>query len=172
MLREALRAIADGEPRLLSLSPEPGEARRAGVVALPMTCDSGGTVEIYVEPVLPVARLLLFGSSPAVRVLARIGRAMGYRVDVVDPDADKENFPDAERVLKAIAADAVPRGAHVLVATMGERDLEAIEAVVARAPAYLGVIASPKRFAQLRDRRSQKRRKCRAKRSIRCAAWA
>jgi len=146
VLREALRAIADGEPRLLSLSPEPGEARRAGVVALPMTCDSGGTVEIYVEPVLPVARLLLF-----VRVLARIGRAMGYRVDVVDPDADKENFPDAERVLKAIAADAVPRGAHVLVATMGERDLEAIEAVVARAPAYLGVIASPKRFAQLRD---------------------
>jgi len=45
----------------------------------------------------------------------------------------------------------VPRGAHVLVATMGERDLEAIEAVVARAPAYLGVIASPKRFAELRE---------------------
>src|SRR5207245_5081591 len=57
----------------------------------------------------------------------------------------------AQRVLKTVAADAVPRGAHVLVATMGERDLEAIEAVVARAPAYLGVIASPKRFAQLRD---------------------
>src|SRR2546426_4913642 len=151
VLREAMRAIADGEPRLLSLSPEPDEGRRPGVVALPMTCDSGGTVEIYVEPVLPVARLLLFGSSPAVRVLSRIGRAMGYRVEVVDPDADRENFPEAERVLKAIAADAVPRGAHVLVATMGERDLEAIEAVVARAPAYLGVIASPKRFAQLRD---------------------
>jgi xanthine dehydrogenase accessory factor len=151
VVREALHAIADGEPRLLSLSPEPKEAQRAGVVALPMTCDSGGTVEIYVEPVLPVARLLLFGSSPAVRVLARIGHAMGYRVEVVDPDADKEDFPEAERVLKTIAADAVPRGAHVLVATMGERDLEAIEAVAGRAPAYLGVIASGKRFAQLRD---------------------
>jgi len=151
VVREALRAIADGEPRLLSLSPEPKERQRAGVVALPMTCDSGGTVEIYVEPVLPVARLLLFGSSPAVRVLARIGHAMGYRVEVVDPDADKEDFPEAERVLKTIAADAVPRGAHVLVATMGERDLEAIEAVAGRVPAYLGVIASAKRFAQLRD---------------------
>jgi xanthine dehydrogenase accessory factor len=84
-------------------------------------------------------------------VLARIGHAMGYRVEVVDLDADKEDFPEAERVLKTIAADAVPRGAHVLVATMGERDLEAIEAVAGRAPAYLGVIASPKRFAQLRD---------------------
>src|SRR5712691_6927671 len=151
VLREALRAIADGEPRLLSLSPEPGEARRAGVVALPMTCDSGGTVEIYVEPVLPVARLLLFGSSPAVRVLARIGHAMGYRVEVVDADADNGSFPEAERVSRTIAPEAVPRGAHVLVATMGERDLEAIEAVAGRAPAYLGVIASPKRFAQLRD---------------------
>src|SRR5437879_2998254 len=132
VLREALRAIADGEPRLLSLSPEPNEGQRAGVVALPMTCDSGGTVEIYVEPVLPVARLLLFGSSPAVRVLARIGRAMGYRVEVVDPDADRENFPEAERVLKAIAADAVPRGAHVLVATIGDPDVEPTEAVVTR----------------------------------------
>ena len=151
VVREALRAIADGEPRLLSLSPEPEEGQRGGVVALPMTCDSGGTVEIYVEPVLPVARLLLFGSSPAVRVLARIGHAMGYRVEVVDPDADKEDFPGAERVSQTIAPDDVPRGAHVLVATMGERDLEAIEAVAGRAPAYLGVIASGKRFAQLRD---------------------
>ncbi len=152
VLREALRAIADGEPRLLSLSPEPGEeGRRAGIVALPMTCDSGGTVEIYVEPVLPVARLLLFGSSPAVRVLARIGHAMGYRVEVVDADADNGSFPEAERVSRTIAPEAVPRGAHVLVATMGERDLEAIEAVAGRAPAYLGVIASPKRFAQLSD---------------------
>jgi xanthine dehydrogenase accessory factor len=151
VLREALRAIADGEPRLLSLSPDPGGGRRAGMLALPMTCDSGGTVEIYVEPVLPVARLLLFGSSPTVRVLARIGHAMGYRVDVVDPDADKAAFPDALSVSRALSPEGVPSGAHVLVATMGERDLEAIEAAIARSPAYLGVIASPKRFAQLRD---------------------
>jgi len=151
VLREALRAIADGQPRLLSLSPEPGEAQRAGVIALPMTCDSGGTVELYVEPVLPSERLLLFGSSPAVRVLARIGHTMGYRVEVVDPAAEKESFPEAERVLPAMRPDELPRGAHVLVATMGEADLEAIEAVLARAPAYLGVIASPKRFALLRE---------------------
>src|SRR6266581_535681 len=151
VLLEAMRAIADGEPRLLSLSPEPEGGRRPGVVFLPMTCESGGTVEIYVEPVLPVARLLLFGSSPTVRVLAQIAHAMGYRVEVVDPDADKASFPEVERVSQTIAPDAVPRGAHVLVATMGERDLEAIEAVAGRAPAYLGVIASAKRFAQLRD---------------------
>src|SRR6267142_6330985 len=150
VLLEAMRAIADGRPRLLSLSPEPEGGRRPGVVFLPMTCESGGTVEIYVEPVLPAARLLLFGSSPAVRVLARIGHAMGYRVEVVDADADEGDFPGA-KLLRSISADALPRSAHVLVATMGDRDIEAIEAVLARSPAYLGVIASSKRFTQLRD---------------------
>lgn len=151
VLREARRAIADGEPRLLSLSPDAGEGRRPGLVRLPMTCDSGGTVEIYVEPVLPAPRLLLFGNVPAVRVLAHIGQAMGYRVDVVDPAAAAADFPGAERVLPSLASDAVPRGAHVLIATMGEDDLEAIETVAARAPAYVGVIASRKRFEPLRD---------------------
>lgn len=151
VLREALRAISDGEPRLLSLSPDPPGAQRPGVVALPLTCDSGGTVEIYIEPVLPAPRLLLFGTSPVVQALARIAGAVGYRVEVVDPDADQATFPEAQRVLRSIGPDDVPRGAHVLVATMGERDLEAIEAVSLRAPAYLGVIASPVRYAQLRE---------------------
>jgi xanthine dehydrogenase accessory factor len=150
VVREALRAIADGEPRLLSLSPEPAESGRPGLVALPMTCDSGGTVEIYVEPVLPVPRLLLFGSSPAMRVLARIGHAMGYRVDVVDADALPADFPGAS-VRADLPPDAIPLGAHVVVATMGERDLEIIDAVVSRAPAYVGVVASRKRFEPLRD---------------------
>jgi xanthine dehydrogenase accessory factor len=150
VLLEAMRAIADGKPRLLSLSPEPEGGRRPGVVFLPMTCESGGTVEIYVEPVLPSARLVLFGGSPAVRVLSRIAHAMGYRVDVVDPDADESAFPGA-KLHRAIAPDALPRGAHVLVATMGDKDLEAVEAALSRSPAYLGVIASAKRFALLRE---------------------
>src|SRR6185437_7207949 len=61
VVRESLRAIADGEPRLLSLSPShsSGSAAtpRPGMQLLPMACDSGCTVEIYVEPVLPAPRL-------------------------------------------------------------------------------------------------------------------
>jgi xanthine dehydrogenase accessory factor len=150
VLLEAMRAIADGKPRLLSLSPEPEGGQRPGVVFLPMTCESGGTVEIYVEPVLPAARLVLFGGSPTVRVLSRIAQAMGYRVDVVDPDADTAAFPDAS-VRRSLALEDFPQGAHVLVATMGDKDVEAIEQALVRSPAYIGVIASAKRFALLRD---------------------
>lgn len=151
LLRESLRAIADGEPRLLSLSPDPATEQRPGLVALPMTCKSGGTVDLYVEPVLPVPRVVVFGTTPAARTLVRIAHAMGCRVDVVDPEADGADFPEATRVIPEISPDAVPQGACVLVATMDERDLDAIEAVAPLNPAYLGVIASRKRFAELRD---------------------
>ena len=149
-VREARRAIAEGEPRLLCLSPEMNVAPRQGMVALPMTCDSGGTVEIYIEPVLPQPRLVLFGATPMVRCLSRIASAMGYRVDVVHPDAEEGDFPDARSVQKSFAADSVPRGAHVLVATMGDDDLEVLRSVLSREPGYVGVIASRKRFEPIR----------------------
>ena len=151
VVREARRAMSDGQPRLLCLSPQMSAASRPGMVAVPMTCDSGGTVEIYVEPVMPQQRLVLFGATPAVRCLAAIAHATGYRVDVVHPDAEEADFPDARSVQKSFAADSVPRGAHVLVATMGDDDAEVLRAVLAREPAYVGVIASRKRFQSLRN---------------------
>src|SRR5262245_36042624 len=53
VVREAQRAFADGQPRLLVLTPEPEAERRPGVDVFPMTCHSGGSVEIYLQPVLP-----------------------------------------------------------------------------------------------------------------------
>lgn len=131
VVREAQRAMSDGEPRFLCLSPDAANVPRPGMLAVPMTCDSGGTVEIYVEPVLPVPRLVLFGATPAVEALARIGEAMGYRV---------------ER-----GAGAAVKGAHVLVATMGDEDLEVLQKILREEPAYVGVIASRKRFEQVRQ---------------------
>jgi len=63
---EALRALADGQPRLLRLSKDtPAEGRRAdGVIELVMTCHSGGTLEIYVEPHLPAPLLWVAGTTP------------------------------------------------------------------------------------------------------------
>jgi len=131
VVREAQRAMANGEPRLFCLSPETNPRPRPGIIALQMTCDSGGTVEIYVEPVLPVPRLVLFGATPMVEALARIGEAMGYRV---------------ER-----GAEASLKDAHVLVGTMGDEDLEVLQKVLRAEPAYVGVIASRKRFDQVRE---------------------
>ena len=152
--REAAAALLDGKPRLISLSPEPDQQIRVGVTPLPMTCHSGGTVEIFIEPVLAAARLVVFGVSPVARAVAQLGKAMGYLVDVVDPEAHPAELPNADRVFNDLAAPelrAGPQVAYVVVASMGECDEDAVAAALAMRPAYLGVVASRKRFAILRD---------------------
>ena len=131
VMREALRAIGDGEPRLLSLSPGAAAQPRPGMQLLPMACESGGTVEIYVEPVLPAPRLVVVGDTPSAQALARLAEAMRWRVERA-PEADLD-------------------GAHVLVATMGDEDLELLQKALAARPAYVGVIASRKRFEHVRE---------------------
>ena len=152
--REAKRALADGKPRLVSLSPDPTREARPGVSALPMTCHSGGTVDIYLEPVLPAPRLLLFGASPVVRALAQVGKGMGYTVDVVAPGADRAALPPVDHVVTDLAAPELRgRGGDrlfAIVATMGEFDEDSVAAAIEAQPFYLGVVASRRRFAEMR----------------------
>jgi xanthine dehydrogenase accessory factor len=136
VVREALRALVDGQPRLLRLSKTgPAEGRRAdGVVELVMTCHSGGTLEIYVEPHVPAPELWLAGTTPIVGALAALGGAAGWRVTVFDPEAEESAFPGADRVLHetglaVFEPDVAP---YVLVATQGIWDVEALRAAFRR----------------------------------------
>jgi xanthine dehydrogenase accessory factor len=158
VVREALRALADRLPRLIALSPSPESDRRPGVVAFPMTCHSGGSVDIYIEPVLSAPRLVVFGASPAGRALARLGKAVGYAVDAVDPSADPTTFPEADRVFSELEAAPLRQQSGAagpwlcaVVATMGSWDEDGIRAALALEPAYLGVVASRTRFAVIRQ---------------------
>lgn len=154
--REAQAALADGRPRRFALTSDPEAERRPGLTVFPMTCHSGGSVEIYLEPVLPVPRLVIFGVSPAARALATLGKVLGYSVAAVDAAAEPALFPGADQVL-ADASALAPAGASpqapcfAVVATLGEDDEAAIRAALALAPAYLGVVASARRFAQMRE---------------------
>jgi xanthine dehydrogenase accessory factor len=150
VVREAQRAIADGAPRLIALAPDPQAEKRPGILVFPMTCHSGGSVEIYIEPVLPPARLLVYGVSPVAQSLARLGRAMGFAVHVADPAAEREQFPGAETVWTD-PDFRLPPGSRpwIVVATMGERDEAALRSALDSDAAYLGVVASRKRFAEI-----------------------
>jgi xanthine dehydrogenase accessory factor len=150
---EARKALGDGQPRLVSLDPDPESQRRPGLTVYPMTCHSGGSVEIHIQPVLPVPRLVVCGVSPTARALARLGVAMGYAVWAVDPTADASAFPGAEKVATDPAAVAPARTAaptFVVVATQGQWDEDALAAAVGWAPEYIGVVASAKRFGEMR----------------------
>jgi xanthine dehydrogenase accessory factor len=155
VVREALRAIADGQPRLMRISRDPpSDSRRGdGIVEVVMTCHSGGTLEIYVEPQLPAPALWIAGTTPIVGALAQLGSAAGFTVTVVDPIADVESFPAADRVMGTTDLTGLDPGAspYVIVATQGQWDEEALEAALRRDVAYIGLVASPTRATVVRD---------------------
>ena len=139
--RESLRALADGAPRLLRISPDsPPEGVEAeeGVLEEHMACVSGGALDIHLEPYLPSRRLLLAGSSPIVQSLAALGEALGMEVRTAEA---AENL------------DAAAEDAFVVVAGHGEGEWEALKAGLTGGRArYVGLVASPRRSAAVRER--------------------
>src|SRR6516225_5197236 len=108
---------------MIALSPNPAAESRPGVRVFPMTCHSGGTVDIALDPVLPARRLVVFGHSPISRPLARAGAATGFAVEAADAEPPHGELPEGVRAVSDLAAlEASSAGARdvCVVATMGE----------------------------------------------------
>ena len=128
VIEEALRAIADGEPRLVRICP-PGEGDDSppDVVVAHSSCASEGEVEVLVEPCVPPPRVAVIGDSPAAATLRRLLPEIGWQVaDEVAPDAEA-----------------------VVVATMGRSDDVALESALATEARYVGLVASGRRAAKV-----------------------
>jgi len=137
VVRHALEALQDGEPRLLVLG-EPDE--RPGVVQVSMACSSEGAMEVFVEPVLPAPDLWVVGRSPAVQTLAALAEVLGWTAHVLD----------AGQVSTPLDLSGVGRRSMVVVATQGHYDEPALEAALATPAAYVGLVASAKRASAVR----------------------
>jgi xanthine dehydrogenase accessory factor len=154
VVKEALRAIGDGQPRLLRIAKEPpSDSRRGdGVIEYLMTCHSGGTLEIYVEPRLPMPQLWVAGVTPIAGALVDLGAAAGFAVTLIDPVAKADDFAAAGRVLAeaALATIDLDSQPYIVVATQGQWDEEAVAGALLRDAAYVGLVASPTRAAVVR----------------------
>ncbi len=135
VIREARQVMADGTAKLLLLgTPEQfGAAVPDGMTVVPISCQSEGALEVYIEPVLPVPHVVIVGDSPMTRTLADLARALGWRADLI-------RGPDFTE------ADADERS-MIVVATQGHGDEDVLEQAVAARPAYLGLVGSRKRGA-------------------------
>jgi xanthine dehydrogenase accessory factor len=124
----ALRALDSGEPLLLRILPgSSGEEAGDGYVTVANPCLSGGALEIFLEPHLPAARLVLVGDTPVAAALAEIGERVGF----------------------AVARDDAPTGddAAVVVASQGHDEERPLAAALAAAVPYVGLVASRRRGA-------------------------
>ena len=141
VVREALLALRDGQPRLLGLYGEGGRApgRTEGLLEYGMTCHSGGTLEIYVEPYLPKPQLVLVGHGPVIETLATLGVASDFAVVTLAEDA----LP-AELGLTGRAA--------VVVATHADTDEDVLARILESDAGYVSLVASRRRAAVILER--------------------
>jgi xanthine dehydrogenase accessory factor len=133
VLREAVRVIESGEPRLLFLGTTdvPQSQLPEGMVYIPMSCQSEGALQIYVEPVVPALDLLVVGGSPMTATLAELATTLGWNARVVASD----DFS---------AADVTERSI-VVVGSQGHGDEEVMALAVSAEPLFVGLVASRKR---------------------------
>jgi xanthine dehydrogenase accessory factor len=153
VIREALKAIEDGNPRLVRIAPSPTSESEERTVNYIMTCHGGGALDIYIEPVLPQPQILIIGRSPVAQTLCKLGKAVGYRITVVSCGANRETFSDAD--IRAEELDLqhvqITPETYVVVSTQGEQDEEALEQASRTDASYISFVASEVKAQKVLD---------------------
>ncbi len=155
LVAEALQSLRNGQPKLIRLSPdaEEGGTPAPGIVSRRLECESGGMMDIYVEPHLPQPDLVVVGDAPVAKAVAALGGFLGFRVTVVAPGARTSDFPDGVRWdpdLEHLPKLVAP-GSFVVVASTGMYDETALKGILPRSPHYVGLVSSHRRGAAVLD---------------------
>ena len=153
VLSQARKALQDGQPRLVRLCPPEklGAAPQEGVIEVTLTCASGGTLEVYIEPHLPRPRLIAVGHLPVAEALARLGHGLGYTVSVIGPDVTPERFAGVAQVSHSLdfAQLTITPQTYIVVASHGNYDEPALEGALRSDAPYVALVASRKRAASV-----------------------
>ncbi|MEJ1157115.1 XdhC family protein [Prosthecomicrobium sp. N25] len=160
VLKAAREALADGQPRLVSVMPKdiladlglkPGE-ERDGVRFARNMCPSRGTMDVFVEPMLPKPDLVVLGASPVALALAELGPRFGYRVVVAAPAEDQGLFAQADERVEGYGipeASGGPR--YLIVSTQGRGDEAALKAALTAEADHVAFVGSRRKVAALRE---------------------
>ncbi len=147
--KEALKALQEGTPRLLRLCPpeKMSDQKQFGVTEMKITCMSGGTLEIYLEPYLVQPHLLVIGHQALAEALVTQAKSLDYAVTVVAENPGPEQFTQADRVISGLDFGQVDYSPHTyaVIASHGNYDELALEAVLQSGAAYVALVASKKR---------------------------
>lgn len=153
--KAAAQALSDGRARLIRVRPKErlaAEPAEAGVELHKSACPSGGTVEVFVEPIMPRPVLIVAGGSPVARALAELGHRGSFAVTVAALPEDQPGFADVDARIEGFDLTQVPGAAagYVVVATQGKRDREALAAALSCGAPYVAFVGSRKKAETLR----------------------
>ena len=159
VLKAAKDALADGQSRLVSVQPpetlderglKAGEEKE-GVRFAKNMCPSQGTMDIFVEPVMPRPQVVVCGSSPVAVAIADLARRSGFSVTVCSPAAEQSAFDEADRRIEGYALPVSEAGSRfVVVSTQGRGDEAALQAALAVDADYIAFVGSRRKADVLR----------------------
>lgn len=157
--RVALEVLEAGQPRLIRVRPreEVVEAVDVDGVELHRSgCPSGGTVELFLEPLRQAPRVLVCGAAPVANVLADLALAMGYRVTLAAAAEDQALLSSTAARHRGydLSALALRRADAVVVATQGKRDREALKAALNSGAGYVGMVGSRRKIEAMKAQMS------------------
>lgn len=144
VIKEALKSINDGEPRFVRITPPPSPKSEPRIVEYAMSCHSGGTLDVYIEPILPKPQLVIFGSSLVARYLAKLANVMNFSVIVLSSGANSDDYPNADLIQTSfkLPDPASAAKSFLVVSTQGEDDEAALAAALRTGAGYVAFIAS------------------------------
>ena len=160
VLKAAREALRDGKPRLVSVQPgdalqELGVAAgqsKGGVEFARNMCPSQGTMDVFVEPVLPKPELLVCGASPVAIALADLGKRLDFSVTVAAPVEDHGKFAGADHLVAGYdLSRLVATDRYAVIATQGRGDEAALAAVLAAPTRHVAFVGSHRKAAALRQ---------------------
>jgi xanthine dehydrogenase accessory factor len=159
VVKAAKDALADGQSRLVSVQPpdlladrgvEPGQEQE-GVRFAKNMCPSQGTMDIFVEPMLPRPQVVICGASPVAVAVADLAKRTGFAVTACAPAAEQPAFGDADRRIEGYALPVDEAAArYVVVSTQGRGDEAALLAALAVDVDYVAFVGSRKKAEALK----------------------
>ena len=157
VIKTVRQCLGDGQPRQIRIAPREGSAAPLldEILEFGMICHSGGSLTLFVDPVLPAVRLLIIGDSPVARALVDLAPRLGFALVLLAQGANGEDYPDAIRVLASDQPSdegiAELEGSYVVVATQGRRDLQGLRFGLAVNGRGLWFVASRRKAAVLKE---------------------
>lgn len=145
-VEQAMACMASGETAVLDIDLDDE------MLGVGMPC--GGSMRVYVEPVMPRPTLWIMGHGRVAECLCLMGDLMGLKVVVNDPGVDRDKYPNASRLvtddldyeqLTPVASD------FVVIATQHKGDHESMKRALASGAGYIALIASRKRSRLVLD---------------------
>ncbi|MCJ7467754.1 MAG: XdhC family protein [Maribacter sp.] len=152
VIKEAIDVIKSKRYRRVRISPEGGTRETANFKEYVMSCQSKGTLEILIEPVLPQPELIIVGKSNIARKLAQIASVADFRVSVLANDVDVQMFPEAHHISELIDFGPFKNlsKTYIIVTTQGENDEMAVKKALQTSAPYVGFVASAKKAEDIK----------------------